>query len=667
MLPLSSRLIPRLAALWLQAVVLLGLAVASATGRPVLPSPAFGAPWGVQDRLTGRLLKSGMGLTQASFSWQHDAVGSVTRQDESWAAAGAGQPARSRSTVNTYDLAGRLAKETITEVVGASASPPVTTTCSYDAAHNRTHKLVEGGSGAENWAYTYNVANQLTQSVKTHATAPVETTTYGYDANGNRTSRDKRIGGSDSYLTLYQWNAWDRLMGVNLTGAKKFSYTYDDRARRVAVAQATSGGLVARYTAVTFSGGLSVAEFESTTAVVGTVAAVQYIRGPDMGGGVGGLLRTVRNPVSASTTLPVAPTAAKPAIHRYNLSNGRGDIVAQSNAAGEVTWTASYEAYGKRTKETGANADKQRANTKDEDPTGLLNEGFRYRDLETGVWLSRDPAGFVDGPNLYAYVQQNPWSKFDAEGMFWSAIITAGFAAYDTYQYATGQTSGAEYSKAMALNGAALLADVSTGGMGGGLAVRALNAGVKVAKVVDKANNIVETAQAAVETTENIVSAVQEGDGRGVMRAAGAGILGAITDRAMGGKKGSGADQLYEVGRYKDMNKRNGTENHHTPGKEAEKELLGGDYDAAQDVAIRLPASAHRGKASEVDAVETLRPSMVGTPANGRELLAREIRVLRAATDAPNSALQKIIDTKKIDYPQHYGDEAKRLNKPPKD
>jgi uncharacterized protein RhaS with RHS repeats len=46
-----------------------------------------------------------------------------------------------------------------------------------------------------------------------------------------------------------------------------------------------------------------------------------------------------------------------------------------------------------------------------------LNEGFRYRDLETGVWLSRDPAGFVDGPNLYAYVKQNPWTGFDPDGL----------------------------------------------------------------------------------------------------------------------------------------------------------------------------------------------------------------------------------------------------------
>jgi RHS repeat-associated protein len=52
-----------------------------------------------------------------------------------------------------------------------------------------------------------------------------------------------------------------------------------------------------------------------------------------------------------------------------------------------------------------------------EDPTGLNNEGQRYRDLETGEFISRDPLGFVDGPNVYCYVRQNPWSGFDPEGL----------------------------------------------------------------------------------------------------------------------------------------------------------------------------------------------------------------------------------------------------------
>jgi hypothetical protein len=41
-----------------------------------------------------------------------------------------------------------------------------------------------------------------------------------------------------------------------------------------------------------------------------------------------------------------------------------------------------------------------------------------YRDLETGVFLSRDPAGQVDGPNVYTYVNQNPWTTFDPEGLW---------------------------------------------------------------------------------------------------------------------------------------------------------------------------------------------------------------------------------------------------------
>ena len=41
----------------------------------------------------------------------------------------------------------------------------------------------------------------------------------------------------------------------------------------------------------------------------------------------------------------------------------------------------------------------------------------RYRDTETGTFITRDPLGFVDGPNLYAYVVQNPWTHFDPHGL----------------------------------------------------------------------------------------------------------------------------------------------------------------------------------------------------------------------------------------------------------
>jgi hypothetical protein len=48
---------------------------------------------------------------------------------------------------------------------------------------------------------------------------------------------------------------------------------------------------------------------------------------------------------------------------------------------------------------------------------------YAYRDLETGVFLTRDPAGIADGPNVYTYVQQNPWSKFDPDGLSAKQIL----------------------------------------------------------------------------------------------------------------------------------------------------------------------------------------------------------------------------------------------------
>jgi RHS repeat-associated protein len=93
-------------------------------------------------------------------------------------------------------------------------------------------------------------------------------------------------------------------------------------------------------------------------------------------------------------------------------------VVAQSDIDGTTTWAASYQADGRRTAEAGTNIERHRACTKEQDPTGLLNEGFRYRDMETGTFISRDPLGLVDGPNVYCYVRQNPWTHWDPEGLW---------------------------------------------------------------------------------------------------------------------------------------------------------------------------------------------------------------------------------------------------------
>jgi RHS repeat-associated protein len=367
----------------------------------------------------------------AEFSWEHDLLGNVLAQHETWPGAATRQTGI-RSTVMAYDDNNRLIEETIQTRANGNAAPQDQSSTSYvyDAANNRRSKTVTriaasspeaGENDVGHWEFSYNTANQLTSWEKWDEPSGTlqKTATLSYDESGNRTSQViSQIGvaatsgtnppATAAGTTLYAWDAQDRLRSVTMANGSVHSYAYDYRTRRIGTSELqapSSTPQAAKHTAITFSGGLSVAEWEQESGtglqpVLTTPPTVEYTRGPDMGGGVGGLLYSKRG-----STL------------KYNLSNGRGDIVAQADSNAALTWTASYEAYGKRTKETGTNEDKQRANSKDEDPTGLLNEGFRYRDIETGVWLSRDPAGFVDGPNLYAYVKQNPWSGFDPDGL----------------------------------------------------------------------------------------------------------------------------------------------------------------------------------------------------------------------------------------------------------
>ncbi|WP_147263766.1 RHS repeat domain-containing protein [Roseimicrobium gellanilyticum] len=348
-------------------------------------------------KLTARHLFNPNQTLIAIFQWQHDAVGNVTQQTERWL----GDTTRNnalRTTTMAYDDVYRLLGETVTQ----SGEITKETLYTYDDASNRASKVEkENTVVVKDTSYTYNTANQLIAWSEENGTEVVQrSAVMTYDTRGNRASTAITTHDEEptTATTTYTWTPQNMLSSVTLPDTSVHSYAYDYRVRRITRTEGSANPV-----AMTFSGGLSVAEFEVTDSQLNTLnsqPSVEYQRGPDMGGGVGGLLYSLR---SGSA--------------KFNLSNGRGDVVAQSDSTGAFTWTASYDAYGKRPVETGSNLDRQRANTKEEDPTGLNNEGWRMRELDTNVWMSRDPAGFVDGPNLYAYVRQNPWSKFDPNGL----------------------------------------------------------------------------------------------------------------------------------------------------------------------------------------------------------------------------------------------------------
>jgi len=403
-----------------------------------------------------------------------------------------------RTTTNTYDGASRLLTETSVQDITTRA-----TTYTYDAGNNRSSRVVVttpagGSSTTVTTSYAVNNLNQLTSY-----SDGSNTTTLSYDAAGNRHTRI-----FNGVTDTYSYDCEHRLTSLNkgsTGGTGTYAYDYDYRTRRVERDETPSGGSTST-TSVVFSGGTSVQEYNGTTLTASALAA-QFIRGSDWGGGVGGLLYSVRG------TTP-----------SYKHYDSRGDIVVETNTSSSATWAGAYEAFGTFTEQTGmASADRQKANTKEEDPTGLLNEGFRYRDLDAGVFLTRDPAGFVDGPNLYAYCVQNPWSKFDPEGLFMWTNLDAGqwFGAV-----LSGAGSGAAgYAQGLAVSPISLVQTVGNGY--GQIGTMAGEIATGTTGIGGMASHPAETAAAAggvaLQTGKQALNALQDPETLG--KTVGAGLI----------------------------------------------------------------------------------------------------------------------------------------------
>lgn len=319
----------------------------------------------------------------APYPSGYDNVGNLLKAVEQYGHASVND----RTVANTYDRTYRLDLETIAETGGSTT----VTDYAYDDANNRIGKIVtvEGGTPTS-WSFLHGtLADSYNSNQLKSASDGTTTTTFLYDSNGNRS--EKQVGGVTTQT--YTWDHDNRLTQVVDSTLGTYTYSYDHRTRRVGRDESQASGTS---TELSFAGGLSVQEYTTGNGTPN----VELIRGSDYGGGIGGVLYTIRG-----------------AARSYNAYNSRGDVVSQTDDSAAITWQSSYEAFGTRTQEQGSTADRQKANTKDEDPTGLLNEGHRIRDLEFGVFLSRDPAGFVDGPNVYTYVRQNPWTMFDPLGL----------------------------------------------------------------------------------------------------------------------------------------------------------------------------------------------------------------------------------------------------------
>ena len=106
---------------------------------------------------------------------------------------------------------------------------------------------------------------------------------------------------------------------------------------------------------------------------------------------------------------------------RYNLSDNLGSCTLQLDEDGNIISREEYSPYGSTTLFIGTGSSNQlkyyRYSGKEKDATGLYYYGARYYAPWIGRWLSPDPAGTIDGLNLFAFVGGNPVSHVDIGGL----------------------------------------------------------------------------------------------------------------------------------------------------------------------------------------------------------------------------------------------------------
>ncbi len=325
------------------------------------------------------------------------------------------------TTTDGYDAAGRLTSITHTKGAATLAS------FAYVLDENGNRRAVTSAAGTE--AYTLNELNQLTR-----VTLPGGSTIdYTYDPAGNRATRT--IGGA---TTSYTYDDASQLTAVGgapytydaagnrLTGGGS-TYTYDSLGR---LASASAAGSTTTYTSDGDGRRVSATTGGTTIPYLWDMAASHDELVSD---GTRSYLHAGGNVLAEKSASSVA----------YPLADALGSVRAITDATGAVTGTASFDAFGATTTQTGATSIFGFTGEMS-DPAGIYLRA-RTLDPTSGIFLQTDPirpgAAGVVGYNQYSYVGNNPSTLTDPTGLMsfvetvvlykWQIIaITAALACF---------------------------------------------------------------------------------------------------------------------------------------------------------------------------------------------------------------------------------------------
>jgi RHS repeat-associated protein len=263
--------------------------------------------------------------------------------------------------------------------------------------------------GATAWTRTLTVSDSNNRAVdSTLTTLPANVNAY-FDGNGNQ----KSLSG----LPALTWNYLDNIANATVierqdTPSDAEYYVYDGAGQRVRKVTESygNGGTSAHIEETIYLGTLEIKRITQGGSVVEERHSLRVMDDQQM---VAQRITWIGNP---------PPGVVNPQV-RYQLTNYLGSATMEVDALGQIISYEEYFPYGCTSLIAGRNVSEvelkqYRYSGKERDSaTGLYYYGARYYAPWLGRWINPDPAGTVDGLNLYAFVGGNPVTSRDVDGM----------------------------------------------------------------------------------------------------------------------------------------------------------------------------------------------------------------------------------------------------------
>lgn len=371
--------------------------------------------------------------------YSYDAVGNIVRTEDR------SQQSRHFANqridpVNTYgyDTLNQLIQATGREALGAALQPglpalgPTPGDTSQLLNYTQHYRYDAGGNlfelrhvGHQSYTRLLAVAHDSNRALPLADNGAPPDFAHGFDANGNRLS----LAGGQSM----HWDARNQLRKVDQVtrtegGNDDERYVYGADSMRVRKVRTTAAGSLTHACETRYLPSL---ELRADTARQEQLEVITLKAG----------LLSVR----CLHWVDGQPEGIVTDQFRYSLDDHLGSSIVELDADANLISHEGYYPYGGTAWWAARSAVEAgykivRYSGKERDATGLYYYGFRYYMPWLGRWLNPDPAGTVDGLNLYAMVVNNPITLKDETGLMFArvvgrAAVAGGTLVYEVYKH----------------------------------------------------------------------------------------------------------------------------------------------------------------------------------------------------------------------------------------